>query len=189
MYLSGTNCCWKHMAGLVMLRSRRNWPGVFSDATAVRRLSRAFSMLLAMTKKVGSLRAKVANILAADPLSLTDAEFLVEKEQVDAVETYVLDRVNQLNGDYYDSLLRLAEVMEIEGHQLAATAIYRALPDSILSRARSKAYWHGAHHLKELDKLASSISDWRNLEDHAIYSENLRQTHGRKRSFWSRYES
>lgn len=126
-------------------------------------------------------------ILADDQLSHTDAAFLVDVEQFDAAQTYLLERVSQLNGDYYQNLLPLAEAMETEGRALAATILYRALLDSILRRARTKTYYYGARYLKKLDRFARRISDWSGFDDHDVYSEYLQQKHGRKKSFWAKY--
>jgi len=60
--------------------------------------------------------------------------------------------------------------------------------DSILDRARTTTYGHGARYLRKLDLLAKTISDWRDIEPHTVYVEQLRQKHGRKTSFWSRYD-
>ncbi len=134
------------------------------------------------------IEGEVAALLGDTSLSHSAAIFLVEIGHMDAAETYLLDRVDQLNGDFYGGLLPLCEAMETAGRQLCASIIYRALLDSILRRAQSKAYDHGARYLKTLDRFATSVSDWRGFEDHGTYVENLRQQHGRKRSFWSRYK-
>ena len=126
-------------------------------------------------------------ILAAPAWSSSDAVFLVETGCLNEAESYLLDRVAQLNGDYYGELLPLVEAMERAGRSLAATVLYRALLDSILQRAQTKTYPHGVRYLKKLDRLAISVADWRGIEDHGVYMEQLHQQHGRKRSFWSRY--
>lgn len=131
---------------------------------------------------------EVAAILADQPLSLVDAAFLVEIERLDAAEAYLLDRRDRLNGDFYGSLLPLAETLEAAGRSLAATVLYRALLESILRRAQTKTYGHGVRYLRKLDRLAKSVSDWRTIEPHTAYLEHLRRNHGRKISFWSRYE-
>lgn len=131
---------------------------------------------------------EVTDLLGDPSLSNSDAIFLVEIGRMDTAETYLLDRADQLNGDFYGSLLHLAEAMERAGRWLCASIIYRALLDSILRRAQSKAYPHGVRYLKTLDRFATSVSDWRAFKNHEDYVENLRQQHSRKRSFWSRYE-
>lgn len=134
------------------------------------------------------LNQEVRIILDAPLLSLTDAAFLVEMEQWDAAESYLQTRVEQLNGDHYQYLLPLAETLESLARPLTASLLYRALLDSILSRARTTTYGHGARYLRKLDLLAKTISDWRDIKQHAVYVEQLRLQHGRKTSFWSRYE-
>ncbi len=126
-------------------------------------------------------------ILSAKTLSLSDTAFLMEMGQVEDAERYLLDRVDQLNGDFYGSLLPLADAMETNERHMAAIVVYRALLDSILRRGRTKTYPHGVRYLKKLDRLARSVSDWRGMDDHDTYLQQLRQAHGRKSSFWSRY--
>lgn len=67
---------------------------------------------------------------------------------------------------------------------LAVTVILRALLDSILQRANSKAYHYGAEYLLELGKIATKISDWRDLPNHEIYLAEITAKHKRKYSFW-----
>jgi hypothetical protein len=135
------------------------------------------------------IESEVINLLGDRSLSETDAIFLVEMGHLDAAESYLLDRACQLNGDFYSRLLPLAEAMEAAGRLLCASIIYRALLDSILGRAQSKAYAHGVCYLNRLDRFAKSVSDWCGFENHQTYFQNLRQQHNRKRSFWSQYEN
>jgi hypothetical protein len=130
---------------------------------------------------------EVAAILDEKKLSLADAAFLVALDRTDEAEEYLIGRMDQLNGDFYSSLLPLAEAMEARERHLAASVIYRALLDSILRRGRTKTYPHGVRYLWKLDRLATVISEWQGVVDHDIYAQNLRRTHGRKSSFWSRY--
>lgn len=130
---------------------------------------------------------EVAAILAGERLSLVDAAFLVAIEEFDAAESYLFTHAGELSGDYYSSLLPLAEAMEIQCRHLCASLLYRALLDSILQRAQTKTYPHGVRYLKKLDQLARGISDWRTIESHAVYKAGLKEHHGRKSSFWSRY--
>jgi len=131
---------------------------------------------------------EIENIHKNKTLSHSDVAFLIEMERMDEAEAYLFDRIDQLNGDFYGSLLPLAEAMEADGRPLPATVLYRALLDSILRRAQSKTYPHGVRYLKKLDRLARNVSDWRDIKTHPAYIEMLRQAHGRKSSFWSRYE-
>jgi len=128
-------------------------------------------------------------VLQEKRLSHSNAAFLLALGLMDQAETYLLARAAQLNGDLYSSLLPLAKTLETEGRSLAASVIYRALLDSILRRAQSKYYSHGVRYLKKLDRLAKSVSDWRDVITHEAYLGMLRQNHGRKSAFWSRYKN
>ena len=107
---------------------------------------------------------------------------------MDEAEAYLLKRADQLDGNHYGSLLILAEVMESENRHVAASLIYRSLLISILERGYTKAYPHGIRYLKKLDKLAASITDWINFDHHEVFKAQIIQAHGRKHSFWSKYE-
>jgi hypothetical protein len=131
---------------------------------------------------------EVVYILATDALKESDAAFLISIGKIDEAEEYLLKRADQLDGDYYGSLLFLAEAMESKKRYLAASLIYRSLLISILKRGYTKAYPHGIRYLKKLDKLAAIISDWKNFSHHDTFIEQTIQAHGRKRSFWSKYE-
>ena len=149
----------------------------------------ALLAVIGQDKRESVITDEIQAIVSQKTLVLSDAAFLLEIECLDEGERYLLDRADQLDGNHYGTLLPLAEILETEGRALAATIVYRALLDSILRRAQSKTYHHGVRYLKKLDKLAQSISDWRNFDDHGIYSEHLQWKHRRKTSFWSRYRS
>jgi len=134
------------------------------------------------------INAEVVQILKSDKLRESDAEFLISIGKLDEAEGYLLERADQFDGDYYDGLLSLAEALEAENRHLVASLMYRSLLISILERGHTKAYPHGIRYLKSLDKLATSIADWKAFDPHEAFKEQLIQTHGRKRSFWSKYE-
>lgn len=131
---------------------------------------------------------EIQEILAEPGLSNVDAQFLAETEHFEELNRYLLDRRDQLDGDWYGELLPLAKMLESQGLNLAASAVYRALLDSILRRAQSKTYFYGVRYLKKLDGLAQSVVEWPPLESHTDYVAGLRKAHGRKKAFWSRYE-
>ena len=147
----------------------------------------ALLAIIGQDKREEVITDEIQAMRSQKTLVLSDAAFLFEIGCLDEGEMYILDRADQLDGDRYGMLFPLAEILETKGRALAATIVYRALLDSILRRARTKTYPHGVRYLKKLDKLAPSISDWRNFDDHGIYSEHLQENHRRKTSFWSRY--
>lgn len=126
-------------------------------------------------------------ILESSEFRASDAGFLITIGKIDESEEYILGRADQLNGDYYGSLLPLAEAMESENRNLITSLIYRSLLASILERGYTKAYPHSVRYLKKLDKLASAVTDWKKFYNHITFKDQLLQAHGRKRSFWSQY--
>ena len=134
------------------------------------------------------LSEEITLIFKQPSLNTTDANFLISIGNIDDAESYLLEHADKINGDFYDSTLSLAEAMETKQRMLVASLIYRCLLESILTRAYSKAYSHGVRYLKKLDNLACSIDDWKDFPSHDAFKESIRQTHGRKRSFWSKYE-
>lgn len=131
---------------------------------------------------------ETALILESSGFRMSDAKFLVSIGKIDETEEYLLKRADQLNDNYYGEMLSLAKAMVSEGRDLAATLIYRVLLISILERGHTKAYSHGIRYLKKLDKLAAAISDWKNFNNHEAFKDRIYKDHGRKRSFWSKYE-
>lgn len=139
-------------------------------------------------KRGAALAGEFGAMMSQDQLSYEDLSFLVKLGNLDDVERYLMHRADQIDGDYYWTLAPLAKQMDEAGYPLSATFLYRALLDSILKRAQTKTYPMGVRYLKRLDKLALDISDWRTVEEHGVYAEGLRTQHGRKTSFWSRYD-
>jgi hypothetical protein len=128
-----------------------------------------------------------ASVILADPrFTCADALFLAEAGRGAEAESYVVARAELIDGEYYHGLLPLAEALLQSGRPLAATVVYRALLDSILERARSKIYGHGASYLRKLESIAGKITAWRGLPDHPAYLAALWSKHARKSAFWSR---
>ena len=144
--------------------------------------------VIGAAQREAAITNEVASIIEEKTLSLSDAGFLIELGRTDDAAGYLLKRREQLNGDYYGHLVPLAKSMEEAGCSLAATAVYRALLDSILRRGQTGSYRYGIRYLKKLDKLTNLIKDWRGMDDHESYVDRLRQIHGRKSSFWSGYK-
>jgi hypothetical protein len=128
------------------------------------------------------------SILQSMSLSYSDAQFLVDCGSIDDAEAYITRSAGQFDGNRYGCILPLAEVMEKHRRYFAATVLYRALLDSILKRAQSRAYHHGADYLQKLDKFAPKVPDWDCLIPHDQYLQQLRRSHSRKIGFWTQYE-
>lgn len=133
------------------------------------------------------IEEQVEPIMGSATLSYDDAAFLVDMGRLDDASEYLFRYRDQLDGNLYQFLLPLAKALEEEGRFLGAILVYRSLLESILSRAQSRYYHHGVRYMKKLDALSPAIDDWRDLPSHEDYKESLLETHGRKRSFWSKY--
>ncbi len=134
------------------------------------------------------IAVEVEKILKNERLSLSDAGFLIETGKINEAEEYLIKRAEQLDGNFYGSLIPLAENMESEKRHLASSLIYRSLLVSILDRGYTKAYPHGVRYLKKLDKMSKYVDDWKNHSNNVAFKEQIMQAHGRKYSFWSKYE-
>ena len=138
-------------------------------------------------KRKQILTDQIAEILTEERFSATDATFLVEMNLNSEAATYTTQNAAKLDGGDYWSLTPLAEHMEEGKFLLAATALYRALLDSILARAQSKAYHHGAKYLRKLDAMAGKVTSWEPLAAHAEYKTAIIRDHKRKWRFWEEY--
>lgn len=127
-------------------------------------------------------------IRAQDTFSSSDTEFLLDVGCLEDAEEHVLRFSSDLNGQFYTSLLPIATTLAKRKKILAATMVYRALLESILARAISKYYTHGVRYLRRLDQLATKVDEWHGHLNHAAYMAQLKEDHGRKHSFWKRYE-
>jgi hypothetical protein len=152
---------------------------------------RTLDDLLAVTgsdRRDEIISKEVVFILVNPTFKISDADFLVSIGKTGEAERLILERAEQLDGRYYDRLISLAKTMESENCHLTVSLIYRSLLTSILERGYTKAYPHGVRYLKKLDQLATSITQWKKFDNHATFKDQIYLTHGRKYSFWSKYE-
>lgn len=140
------------------------------------------------SKRDEVIAGEVTLIMKNNIWSPVDTAFLIEIGCFTEADEYLIHRRNQIHGEHYTWLLPLCKSLEAAGRFLSVTVLYRALLDSILKRAYTRAYGHGVRYLRKLDTLAESAADWREVPSHTEYFKSLREMHGRKRSFWKRYE-
>ena len=115
---------------------------------------------------------------------LNALSFLVSWPALDRAAKLVPERWDELDGDHYEILTRVADALAGK-HPLAATLALRAMIDFALKNNRSSRYRHAARHLFECSSLAAMIGDFGRFEPHDAYEAKLRREHGRKSSFWS----
>jgi len=124
-----------------------------------------------------------ARYLSESKLSVYYLEFMVNYNP-SAAEGYLLPRVNQLNGEMYSSLAKIADTFMASNHPLSATLLFRAMVDSTLERAIAKYYKYAVRHLKKCDRLAPLVTDWHGFADHDTYCGELKTRHALKSSLW-----
>jgi hypothetical protein len=130
----------------------------------------------------------IKSIKADDYFNTQDVMFLLELEFIGEAEAYLFKHAKQIDGRYYEGLLPLVKGFEAHQCYLAVSLLYRPLLLSILERAYNKAYSHAARYLRKLDNLAHHIDDWQSFDSHDDFKAVLIEKHGRKSSFWSKYE-
>ena len=135
------------------------------------------------------LTPEIETIMAHPYFDSSHAAFLLAVDRIQEANTYILERGDQVDGLYYESLLDLIPKLEALELKSAVTLFYRKLLDSILERARTKTYSHGVKYLIKLDQMAGETSTWEDMEPHWAYVEKLHKHHGRKKSFWAKYQA
>ena len=133
-----------------------------------------------------ALRARACQDAKSNPHVATAAELLFALEEPLLAEQLIIDRASELDGRNYVFLTSLVEAATANRRWLAATIIWRALLDAILTRGYAKAYAHAARYLRELRATAPQIEDFHGHPTHADYERSLWMAHGRKTSFWRR---
>ncbi len=95
---------------------------------------------------------------------------------------------HSINGDWYSQLQAIANHFEEKKYYLETVLIYRRLAESILKRAKSTIYHYAVSYLKKAKKLESEIVNWDKYPKSSEYIPQLREIHGRKYAFWSKFE-
>ena len=93
-----------------------------------------------------------------------------------------------IDGDCYYQLQNLAVSFEENQNYLETILIYRRLAESILERAKSKCYHYAVSYLKKAERLSANVTSWKYDPTSLEFIDQLRQQHGRKYAFWSKYE-
>ena len=122
----------------------------------------------------------------SNDLHTSTVNFLLDLQQYDRASQYLISRHDQIDGSSYYTYPEIACSLSAEGHPLAATLIFRALLISLLERAMTKSYTHGATYLKTLSELAHQITDWESHPTHEEFFQSVKENHARKSSFWKR---
>jgi hypothetical protein len=103
-----------------------------------------------------------------------------------AAEVLLLAHHGNVQGGDYDRLVPLAQALEKKGRLLGTIVCYRALLVGILTRGYARAYGHAAEYLRALRRLDAHVDGYGSLTSHQAFESSIRNTHGRKVSFWNR---
>lgn len=129
----------------------------------------------------------VKHITSNHKLDYTQQTFLINIEKYAIAAEEILKYKEELDGHYYHFLIFWLKPLKRERHFVACSLIYRALIDNILQKARSKNYKYAVSYMRQLDKLAEKIEDWKGVDDHTAYFEQLKEDHKLKKSLWEKY--
>lgn len=119
--------------------------------------------------------------------SLRSLQLFIFWPKLDLASRLVLANPAGWDGRQYYALVPAAEALE-ETYPAAATVLYRALIDTILAQARSKAYGHAARYFARLHALGTRIPSEAPLASHETYKAELLRKHGRKFGFGSQID-
>jgi hypothetical protein len=146
----------------------------------------SLDQVLAMTpeERRSSLMEDAFKKAESHPNRLTAAIFLAERSETARAAKLVEAHPQAFDGQFYSSLLRLAELLRVP-YPAAAWELYWALLQNILEKKRSKAYHHAAEYLA----IAGELAERANLTTrHGELLAILRNEHKRKHAFWGRVQ-
>lgn len=144
--------------------------------------------LIGEDQKQHVIADELQQVFSVSEISYTDATFMLDMGCINELESYLLQRVDQLDGNLYSNLLRFSDAFEAQGKTLISSLIYRKLLDSILIRGIAKYYSHAIKYLRKLEILEPLVCDWQGHDTHQMYFSVLQEKHKRKSSFWSKYK-
>ncbi|MDD3803611.1 MAG: hypothetical protein PHW02_04375 [bacterium] len=145
--------------------------------------------LIGEEKKDELKREIISAIEKENPISGVRLEFLLDIDALSEIDRIVIAKKESLNGFQYIPLQICAKELEQKNYLLSTSLIYRALINELLGRAIAKYYIYAIRYMKKLDNLAEKIDDWKNMDSHEAYKNEVRVKHSRKSAFWKKYEN
>lgn len=148
-------------------------------------------MTIASPAQQASLRKRVYELADQHDIMTTIGLWL-EIGEVKKANQVAVARYNEFDELHYTILTEwLAKLKQLSDNtNLIRVIIYRSLLNDILDNGLLLAYGHAARYYKHLVKLdgfiSRSIGGYTSLNTHQDYVKALKQTHGKKYSFWER---
>ena len=110
----------------------------------------------------------------------------MENNLVDLAEEYILNRKEKIADKYFQS--DFIKKIKKTCTPLVQTLVCRVPLNYYLDNAKSKYYSSAVKHLKFLCEISNKVIDWKGVQPHDVYFEELKKKHFRKHSFWSCFE-
>jgi hypothetical protein len=126
---------------------------------------------------------KALDFAAAHKNAALALNFFVEWPALDRADALIRRRLKQLDGRFYE-LLRPAADMLAARYPEAATLLYRAMVESVLTRGSSTQYRYAMQDLLSCAHLAPQLPETVTIETHPTFIARLKKAHGKKYSFW-----
>jgi len=132
------------------------------------------------------LREKLIALVSNESELYDQLDPLLKLGEYAKAEKIAIKRAIEFSEWHYTQLVSLLDNVP-EENGLFRIILLRVLTDDILSGGRTQAYHHAASYLQQLDQLDDEIKTYSPLPDHAAYMGKVKAKHGRKYSFWAKY--
>ncbi len=143
---------------------------------------------LVSAKEAEKLRTKFIAAVLNESDIYAKLSPLLQLEEYAQAEDVAINNMAALESCSYTTLLSLLDLTP-EDLPLLRIILLRCLLGDILHRGKTQAYHYAAGYLKKLDRFDQKSIDYRSLPNHADFMVNVKEKHGRKSSFWSKYNA
>ena len=144
------------------------------------------TLALVSDNEAQQLRDKFIMSVLKEPELYDQLNPLLKLHEYGKAEELAIKGIHEVAEWHYTQLLSLLDDVPANEHILRVI-LFRSLTDDILAGGRTQAYHHAASYLQQLDQLDNEIKTYSALPDHAIYMGKVKEKHGRKYSFWAKY--
>lgn len=110
--------------------------------------------------------------------------FLINWNALPHAAALVVARQRALDGEHHEILIAAGERLA-DSFPLAAMALFRAVVDWVLRRAKSAQYAQAAQLFVECARLDAHVVDHSGVAPHAKFADWAEELHGRKIGFWA----
>jgi hypothetical protein len=130
--------------------------------------------------------ARARECALAHPARVAAARLLLRLGDPVAAEAQLLGEPGRVGGSLYGNLGPLTQALREHDCPRGETVLYRALLQSVLDRAQTRAYGHAARYWSRLREIARGTTSLAPLPSHDAFEAEIRAQHGRKTAFWSK---